>query len=200
MAEQAGADHPRRDDDDNDPARGVQEQALPAAKVNEFVRLLGENQRRISLYVMGLVPNWNDAEEIVQETTVVLWQEFSKFETGTNFAAWACKVAYFRVLAWRKRKTREKLQFSSEFLETISEELAADPERREDRERRLAECVEKLPPDQQKVLLLRYGEGCEIDELATRVGRTVAASYRLLSRIRHNLFECVGRATALENA
>lgn len=196
MAEQDGADQAGREG----PARGVPEQALPAAKVNEFVRLLGENQRRISLYVMGLVPNWNDAEEIVQETTVVLWQEFAKFETGTNFAAWACKVAYFRVLAWRKRKTREKLQFSSEFLETISEELAADPERREDRERRLAECVEKLPQDQQKVLLLRYGEGCEIDELATRVGRTVAASYRLLSRIRHNLFECVGRATALENA
>jgi len=196
MAERAGADQPGRDD----PAHGAPEQALPAAKVNEFVRLLGENQRRISLYVMGLVPNWNDAEEIVQETTVVLWQEFAKFETGTNFAAWACKVAYFRVLAWRKRKTREKLQFSSEFLETISEELACEPERREERERRLAECVQKLPQDQQKVLLLRYGEGCEIDELASRVGRTVAASYRLLSRIRHNLFECVGRATALENA
>lgn len=196
MAERAGTDQPGP----HDPAGGAQEQALPAAKVNEFVRLLGENQRRISLYVMGLVPNWNDAEEIVQETTVVLWQEFAKFETGTNFAAWACKVAYFRVLAWRKRKTREKLQFSSEFLEMISEELAADPERREDRERRLAECVEKLPPDQQKVILLRYGEGCEIEDLAERVGRTVAASYRLLSRIRHNLFECVGRANALENA
>jgi RNA polymerase sigma-70 factor (ECF subfamily) len=196
MAERAETDQPGRDD----PASGAQEHALPAAKVNEFVRLLGENQRRISLYIMGLVPNWNDAEEIVQETTVVLWQGFAKFETGTNFAAWACKVAYFRVLAWRKRKTREKLQFSSEFLETISEELAADPERREDRERRLAECVEKLPPDQQTVILLRYGEGCEIEDLAQRVGRTVAASYRLLSRIRHNLFECVGRATALENA
>ena len=196
MAERAAQNQPGRDD----PASGAQEQSLPAAKVNEFVRLLGENQRRISLYVMGLVPNWNDAEEIVQETTVVLWQEFAKFEPGTNFAAWACKVAYFRVLAWRKRKTREKLQFSSEFLETISEELACEPERREERERQLAECVEKLPPDQQKVLLLRYGEGCEIDELAKRVGRTVAASYRLLSRIRHNLFECVGRSTALENA
>src|SRR5688572_5868985 len=171
-------------------------EALPPAKVDEFVRLLGENQRRITLYVMGLVPNWNDAEEIVQETTVVLWQEFAKYESGSNFAAWACKVAYFRVLAWRKRRSRERLQFSSEFLEAISEELAAEPERREERERRLAECVEKLPPDQRKVLTLRYGESCEIEDLAERVGRTVAASYRLLSRIRHNLFECVGRTAA----
>ena len=173
--------------------------ALPPAKVDEFVRLLGENQRRITLYVMGLVPNWNDAEEIVQETTVVLWQEFAKFESGTNFAAWACKVAYFRVLAWRKRRSREKLTFSSEFLESISEELAADPERREERERQLAECVQKLPADQQKVLVLRYGESREIDELAERVGRTVAACYRLLSRIRHSLFECVSRTAVSEN-
>jgi len=180
---------------------GVQEPAaaLPPAKVDEFVRLLGENQRRITLYVMGLVPNWNDAEEIVQETTVVLWQEFAKFESGTNFAAWACKVAYFRVLAWRKRRSREKLQFSSEFLESISEELAAEPERREERERRLAECVGKLPADQRKVLVLRYGESREIDELAERVGRTVAACYRLLSRIRHSLFECVSRTAVSEN-
>ena len=179
---------------------GTQQQALSPGKVDEFVRLLGENQRRISLYVMGLVPNWNDAEEIVQETTVVLWQEFAtKFEPGSNFAAWGCKVAYFRVLAWRKRKSREKLQFSSEFLASISEELAAEPERREERQRRLAECIEKLPPDQRKVLVLRYGESCDIDDLAVRLGRTVAASYRLLSRIRHNLFECVGRAAALES-
>lgn len=172
---------------------------LPPAKVDEFVRLLGENQRRITLYVMGLVPNWNDAEEIVQETTVLLWQEFEKFRSGTNFAAWACKVAYFCVLAWRKKRSREKLQFSSEFLESISEELAAEPQRREERERQLAECVGKLPADQQKVLVLRYGESCEIEDLAERVGRTVAACYRLLSRIRHNLFECVNRTAVSEN-
>lgn len=190
MADSADTDRPGDD---------APQRALPPAKVDEFVRLLGENQRRISLYVMGLVPNWNDAEEIVQETTVILWQEFERFESGTNFAAWACKVAYFRVLAWRKRRSREKLTFSSEFLEAISEELAAAPERREERERRLAECVEKLPEDQRKVLIFRYGESCEIEDLAKRVGRTVAASYRLLSRIRHNLFQCVSRTAVSEN-
>ena len=53
--------------------------------------------------------------------------------------------------------------------------------------------------DQQKVLILRYGESCEIEDLAARVGRTVAASYRLLSRIRHSLFDCVGRSAVSEN-
>jgi RNA polymerase sigma-70 factor (ECF subfamily) len=180
------------------PGDGVAAGALSPAKVDDFVRLLGENQRRITLYVMGLVPNWNEAEEIVQETTVVLWQEFNRFEPGTNFVAWACRVAYFRVLAWRKKRSREKITFSSEFLSAISEELAAEPERMEERERQLAECVEKLPPDHRKILILRYGENCPIDQLASRAGRTVAASYRLLSRIRHNLFNCVGHALVPE--
>src|SRR5688500_10238609 len=119
-SEETGRSGPRGPGEDDEAFEAVTERALPRAKVDEFVRLLGENQRRISLYVMGLVPNWNDAEEIVQETTVVLWQEFAEFESGSNFAAWACKVAYFGVLAWRKRRSREKLQFSSEFLASIS--------------------------------------------------------------------------------
>ena len=40
--------------------------ALSPERVDAFVRLLGQNQRRIFLYVMSLVPNWNDAEEIIQ--------------------------------------------------------------------------------------------------------------------------------------
>ena len=82
-------------------------------QVDAFVRLLGQNQRRIFLYVMSLVPNWNDAEEIIQETNLVLWREFARFELGTNFTAWACKVALHQVLAWRKRVKRNRPRVQS---------------------------------------------------------------------------------------
>jgi RNA polymerase sigma-70 factor (ECF subfamily) len=174
-------------------AAGVMEEALSAAEAEAFARLLVENRRRISLYVATLVPDWHDAEEIVQESTIYLWQEFQRFEPGTSFAGWACKVAYFRVLAWRKRKGRERLQFSSEFLNSVAEQLAARPERWEEREKRLEQCVERLSPNHRRILTLRYSEGCSIDDVAARVGRTVPATYCLLSRIRQTLFECVKR-------
>jgi RNA polymerase sigma-70 factor (ECF subfamily) len=172
---------------------GVVENALSAVRAAEFARLLGENQRRVALYVMTLVPDWNDADEIMQETAVYLWEAFNRFEPGTNFFAWACKVAHFRVLARRERKSNEKVQFSSAFLESIAERLSTAPERWEERERRLAECIEKLPAEHRTVVTLRYLENCEMEALASKIGRTLSATYSLLSRIRHNLYECVGR-------
>jgi RNA polymerase sigma-70 factor (ECF subfamily) len=160
-------------------------------RVDAFVRLLGQHQRRVFLYVLSLVPNWNDAEEIVQEANLVLWREFHQFIPGTNFLAWACKVAFHQVLAWRKRKQRDRLEFSDAFLEAVAAEASAAAEILEDRNEALAGCIGKLPPAQRELLRLRYTEGFEIDRVAEKAGRSVEAAYRALSRIRQTLYECV---------
>ena len=69
------------------PVSGPGQASVAPERVDAFVRLLGQNQRRLFLYVMSMVPNWNDAEEIIQETNLVLWREFARFQPGTNFAA-----------------------------------------------------------------------------------------------------------------
>src|SRR5262245_18972639 len=114
-------------------------------RMDAFVRLLGQNQRRVFLYVMGLVPNWSDAEEIIQETNLVLWREFHTFQLGTNFAAWACKVAFHQVLAFRKKRQRDRLEFSPAFLEAVAAEAAEDADFLEERSQALAGCIGKLP-------------------------------------------------------
>ncbi len=171
----------------------------PPERVEEFVRLLGQNQRRLFLYVVSLVPNWCDAEEVLQETNLVLWREFGQFRTGTNFPAWACKVAFHQVLAWRKRKQRDRLQFSERFLEAVAEETMSAADTLEERSQALAHCVEKLPSHQRDLLNRRYTEGATIETIAGQVGRTVEAVYRALSRIRHALHECVNRSLMQES-
>src|SRR3954454_18304563 len=113
---------------------------VSAESVDAFVRLLGQNQRRIFVYVMSMVPDRNDAEEIIQETNLVLWREFGRFQPGTNFAAWACKVALYQVLAWRKRLRRDRLEFSPTFLEAVAEEASTASEALEERSQYLARC------------------------------------------------------------
>src|SRR4051794_3348950 len=115
--------------------------AEPASRVDEFVRLLGQHQRRIYLYVASLVPRPGDAEEVLQETNLVLWREFGQFQSGTNFAAWACKVAFHQVLAWRKKRQRDRLEFSDEFLAAVAREAEAADEVLESRSRALAGCI-----------------------------------------------------------
>jgi RNA polymerase sigma-70 factor (ECF subfamily) len=167
--------------------------SVSSESVDAFVRLLGQNQRRVFLYVMSMVPNWNDAEEIIQETNLVLWREFARFQPGTNFTAWACKVALHQVLAWRKRVKRSRLEFTPEFLEAVAEEATAAADVLEERSQGLARCIERLPADRRQLLKLRYNDGMAIDAIARQLARTEEAVYRALSRIRRALHECVTR-------
>lgn len=167
---------------------------LSAEQVDAFIRLLGQHQRRIFLYVMTLVPNWNDAEEIIQETNLVLWREFGRFQLGTNFLAWASKVAFHQVLAWRKRKQRDRLEFSPAFLDAVAEEAAASADALEERSQALSRCIDRLVPAHRDMLTLRYREGLAIEAIAQKIDRSVDAVYRALSRIRHSLHECVSRS------
>jgi RNA polymerase sigma-70 factor (ECF subfamily) len=170
----------------------------PHDRAERFVQLLGRHQRRLFLYVMTLVPDWNDAQEVLQETNLVLWREFHQFQPGTNFAAWACKVALHRVLAWRKRRQRDRLEFTDAFLLAVDEEADAAADELDDRARHLARCIDRLPPHHREMLRLRYAENHAIDAIAARLGRSADAAYRALSRIRHALHDCVSQALASE--
>src|SRR5262249_26960209 len=126
-----------------DPPMSEAPSSRPDDRVDEFVQLLGRNQRRLYVYVHTLVPNHADAEEVMQNTNLVLWREFGTFRPGTNFAAWACRVALNQVLAWRKKRQRDRLQFTDQFLAVIADEADAAAEELEDRTQVLAGCVEK---------------------------------------------------------
>jgi RNA polymerase sigma-70 factor (ECF subfamily) len=169
---------------------------VPPEKVEQFVRLLGQHQRRLFLYVMSLVPHYGDAEEVLQETNLVLWREFDRFQPGSNFAAWACRIALNRVLAWRKRRQRDRLQFCDAFLTAVAAEADARDDDLDERSHQLARCIDRLPPRHRDLLRLRYGENQPIDAIAGTLRRTADAVYRALSRIRHTLHECVTKELA----
>jgi len=63
--------------------------------VNEFTRLLAKHEREMHLFIFSLTPNWADADEILQETNITLWQEFGKFQPGSDFGKWARTIARY---------------------------------------------------------------------------------------------------------
>lgn len=166
----------------------------PPDSAEEFVFLLARHERLLGAYVMTMVPHPQDADDILQEAKVVMWRSFAKFQPGTNFGAWARKVAFHQVLAYRKRKHRDRLDFSEDFLRTVADEAEASADRLEQRERLLHDCVGKLPADHRDALHLRYHEGLSLEDMAARLDRTVGALYRLLSRVRQTLHECVTKS------
>lgn len=157
----------------------------------EFVFQLARHERMLRAYIFALVPHAQDADDILQEAKVRMWRSFAKFERGTNFSAWSRKVAFHQVLSYRKRKKRDRLDFSDEFINSVASEHESAEDHLEQREKVLSSCLAKLPDDQREVLQLRYHEGLSLEAMADKLKRTVAALYRQLSRVRHVLHECV---------
>ncbi|TLD70773.1 sigma-70 family RNA polymerase sigma factor [Phragmitibacter flavus] len=164
----------------------------------EFVFLLGRHERLLRGYLRALIPHAQDADDVLQETKLRLWRAFDQFERGTNFAAWSRKVAFHQVLAFRKRKKRDRLEFSEQFLNVVADEYENHEPVLMRRDQLLQECLAKLPGDHRQVLHLRYAEQCSLDDMASKLQRTVAAIYRQLSRVRQALHQCVEKSLMIE--
>ncbi len=165
--------------------------------MNEFARLLGGAQRGLFLYLMGLLADRTVAEDVLQETNLVLWREFEQFELGTNFTAWSCRVAFNQVRAYRTKRGRDRLVFSDAFLSAVDGELTRDADRLAERRAALAECLNRLPDHHRELVRRRYLNDVGVggtDELAERLNKSPAAVLRMLSRVRRTLHECVSRA------
>jgi len=120
------------------------------------------------------------------------------FRPGTNFSAWACRIASYEVLKFRDRRRRDRLRFSNEFVERIATEVISGADHFEERQRALSGCLEKLRPKDRELIQCRYAPGETGQGVAALLGRPVNSVYQSLGRIRRTLLECIRRRLASE--
>jgi len=162
----------------------------------EFAALLARVDRALFAFVFAMAPDRNDAEELLQETRVVLWEKFDDFAPGTNFLAWAYSVARLEVLKYRERRARHRRLFSNAAIEAISGEIRTAGDSGERRHAALQHCLGKLNARHGQLVRDRYLSGMTVEQLAVRIGRSCDAVYQSLSRIRRELFKCIERTLA----
>ena len=159
----------------------------------EFARLFSRNARRIYGFIMTLVFNHHDAEEVFQNTNVVLWNKFADFQPGSNFFAWASRIAYFEVLSLMKQQRRSRT-FSDEALELLANEAVALSDQSTERFEALEECLARLDVPDRELLQERYYYQRPPKQIAASQSKSVHAIYRALSRIHNMLLNCVQRS------
>jgi RNA polymerase sigma-70 factor (ECF subfamily) len=139
-------------------------------------------------------------EEVVQQTSVVLWRKYGDFEPGTDFQIWACTIARFEVLKYRRARARDRHLFGEELISLLAEEGAEETARRERERRALDDCIQRLPPRQRELIERCYGGGMSIKEAAQSLGRSPTSLYKALDRIRLMLLKCIEGSLAQEAA
>lgn len=165
-------------------------------RMERFASLLATCQRKVFLYIMAFVHNPADAEEILQETNLVLWRKFDQYRPGTDFSQWACRVAYYEILKYREKKVHQEHLFSADFMERFAEEVEDFLQEVDARREALQGCMEKLRPQDRQLLWQRYQPAASTRSVAEALGRSIPSTRKSLHRIRMSLLECIRRTLA----
>lgn len=156
-----------------------------------FVRLLTRHNEEIRRYLVTLLANEKLADEVMQDTALVIWEKFAQYDENRPFLPWACRFAYFEVLRYRKQKQRDRLVFSDELLKIIADERNRMWDEIEDRRKALNECLEELPHQERQLIARRYESNGTVMNLAKQLRLPPKKLYYSLEKIRQNLWLCI---------
>ncbi len=168
------------------------------SKTNEFLRLLMANQKRVYAFILGMVPNHQDAADLFQQTVLVMWSKFESFTRGTSFVAWGITVAKYQILSARKQYSQRSVQFSDAALELLQKESEYFVEQIDSRMQALRECIRKLNQRDYELIRMRYEEEITVKTIAERVGRSIQSVYKRIAHIHDALVRCIRKTIAME--
>lgn len=163
-----------------------------------FLTLFTANESAIRAYVRRLVPTRHDAADVMQGVSLVLWKKFHELDQPSDFRKWSFGVARYETLAWLRDKARDRLVLAEDLLHTVAHESGQDEKRLTAQREALEGCLEKLPMEQRTLILSAYAPDTAIQDVAKQSGRTVAAFYQWLHRLRLQLLECTRRTLQAE--
>lgn len=171
-----------------------------SAEQQRFLSLFLRSEREVFRYVAALVPNIADAEDIVQQTAVALWEKFDAYDSALPFTPWACRFALNKARQWIERHQRWQALLAGGLAEEVQLRREALRPELEGRLRHLERCVESLPEEQRLLIEGYYYHRTTVEKLAEQSGRTVASTYKALQRVRQSLQLCIEGTTTAEGA
>lgn len=162
----------------------------------QFIQLITDHQGKIFAYIYSQTANPEAANEILQETCLVLWNKREQFEMGTNFNAWSQSIAYFQIKAYRQKQYRDRLVFDDDINERIKNTADSIEEKRDIRKEKLNKCISLLQDKYQNYVHKRYRDGMAVNEIADQENIPVNTITQAFFRIRQKLTECVKKVGA----
>lgn len=164
---------------------------MPDHRHEEFVGLLTASHDRLLGYLLSLLGRWHDAQDVLQRASVLMWQKYGSFESGTDFMAWASTICFYEAKVFQRTASRSPLHFDEDLLALLAEERLEDLKHQERRMEALETCFDTLRDDDRRLLRASCAEHGDITALAARMGRAPRTLWNKLAILRRLLADCV---------
>lgn len=170
---------------------------------DDLARLFIAGRASLLGYLRAIVRDPHRAEDLLQETWVVVMKRLDDFDPSRDFGAWTRGIA--RNLArnaLRSAHSRKMTYLASEELldaiDTAFEGVSESERRDTDADMSMLKyCLGKVSVSNRQMLHLRYRAGMRIDEIAKKLGRSSGSIQVALYRVRQSLLKCIERRRSL---
>jgi RNA polymerase sigma-70 factor, ECF subfamily len=159
----------------------------------DFALRIVSAQDRVFRFIMTLVCNPTDAEDLLQETLFTAWKNRDRFDSSRDFVRWACGIAHNHVRNYLPRRRNGAVSLSIELLAQLAQAHLEDEGILEARQRALTGCLAKLPKRDRTLIERCYARGATINGVADRAGKSANVVYKALRHIRAALYDCITR-------
>jgi len=157
----------------------------------QFVELLTSSQGRLEVLALALVRPRTDADDVLQNTSITLWEKRGEYDADRKFFPWASGMMMIEVLRYRQKKAQDKLIFDEALVNILSKEYVGQADELDLRRQLLPYCVAKLCDSDRELIEDRYGSNVTPKKMSERRGRPLPTLYSALARIRVSLFQCI---------
>lgn len=150
---------------------------------HEFNALVSQYKERLYYLIRRFVPSHEDADDVLQEVFIKLWQHLDSFRGESDIYTWMYRIAVNESISvLRKYKVRAVLH--SENIENYVGRMMDDDPSFDGTELQasLQKAIASLPAKQQKVFVLRYFEEMPYSKMSEILGTSegaLKASYHI---------------------
>lgn len=161
------------------------------------MRLYARHQRRVQAFIATFLYAPADVEDVLQETSVILWQKFAEFQPRSpetadeEFGQWSRSIARLEVFRAMREHGRASIALDENVINLIADEQTAMSDELDARRAALSACMEKLPEPDRALIQSCYAGGKPIKDVADELGRPHNSVYKSLGRIRGALLRCI---------
>ncbi|HKI77905.1 MAG TPA: RNA polymerase sigma factor [Ignavibacteriaceae bacterium] len=140
-----------------------------------FNKIVLKYQQKIYWHARRMTGNHLDADEVVQEVLMVMFEKLKDFKFQSSLYTWIYRVTSTRSINFiNKRKIKQILSFEDQGQDSIKnkEDIIADIETKEKLEK-LERILQKVPPRQREIFILKNYEQLTYEEMAEVTGKSI---------------------------
>lgn len=154
----------------------IQELLNPKTQNVAFQKLLHDYQRPLYNQIRNIVLNHDDADDVLQNTFVKVFQHLKDFKGDSKLFSWMYRIATNEAITFINQKAK-KNRTTSEALQTkIVDNLKADDHfDGSEIHIKLQKAIVLLPEKQQLVFKMRYYEEIKYEDMSEILGTSVGA-------------------------